>query len=131
MKLNHIALVCSSEQRAKDFYEGLLNLKRIKSSVLSRELSRQIFDIDGECQVLVYGDGPLTVEVFLTTSVVRRGNSFEHICVEVEDVEEFVKTCEAMHVEVNRVPKGGRLLTFIKDHDGNLFEIKERDRGRP
>jgi hypothetical protein len=30
-----------------------------------------------------------------------------------------------MQVEVNRVPKGDRLLTFVKDYDGNLFEIKE------
>jgi catechol 2,3-dioxygenase-like lactoylglutathione lyase family enzyme len=125
MKLSHVALICSSEQRAKDFYEGILNLRRIKSFVLSRELARQIFEIDGECPVLVYGDSRFTVEVFLTTPVVSRENSFEHICIEVKNVEEFVKTCEAMHVEVNRVPKGDRLLTFVKDYDGNRFEVKE------
>ena len=36
-----------------------------------------------------------------------------------------MKRCKAADVAVNRVPKGDRLLTFVKDYDGNLFEIKE------
>ena len=43
---------------------------------------------------------------------------------EVKDREEFIRRCEAMHLEVNRIPKGDTLLTFVKDYDGNLFEIK-------
>ncbi len=125
MKLSHVALVCSSEQRAKDFYEGILKLRRIKSFVLSRELACQIFEIDGECPVVVYGGSRFTVEIFLTTLAAGRGNSFEHICIEVKNTEEFVKRCEAMHVEVTWVPKGDRLLTFVKDYDGNRFEVKE------
>jgi hypothetical protein len=27
-------------------------------------------------------------------------------------------------VEITQIPKGDRTLTFIKDFDGNLFEIK-------
>ena len=125
MKLSHVGLVCSSEQQAKDFYEGVLGLSRIKSFVLSRELARQIFEIDVECPVLVYGDGRFTIEVFLATPASQRETSFEHICFEVQNLEAFIKTCEAMHVQVNRVPKGDRLLTFVTDYDGNLFEIKE------
>jgi catechol 2,3-dioxygenase-like lactoylglutathione lyase family enzyme len=125
VKLNHAALVCSSEQRADDFYEGVLGLRKIKSFLLSRELARQIFEIEGECQVLVYGDSLFTVEVFLATPAPGRETSFEHICVEVKNIEKFVNRCEAMQVEVNRVPKGDRFLTFVKDYDGNLFEIKE------
>jgi catechol 2,3-dioxygenase-like lactoylglutathione lyase family enzyme len=125
MKLNHVALVCSSEQRADDFYEGVLELRKIKSFLLSRELARQIFEIEGECRVLVYGNSLFTIEVFLATPAPGRETNFEHIGVEVKNIEEFVNRCEAMQVEVNRVPKGDRLLTFVKDYDGNLFEIKE------
>ncbi len=125
MKLNHVALVCSSEQRADDFYEGVLELRKMKSFLLSRELARQIFEIEGECQVFVYGNSLFTVEVFLAKPAPGRETSFEHICVEVKNIEKFVNRCEAMQVEVNRVPKGDRLLTFVKDYDGNLFEIKE------
>jgi catechol 2,3-dioxygenase-like lactoylglutathione lyase family enzyme len=125
MKLNHVALVCSSEQRADDFYEGVLELVKMKSFLLSRELARQIFEIDGECRVLVYGNSLFTIEVFLATPAPGRETSFEHTCVEVKNIEEFVNRCEAMQVEVNRIPKGDRLLTFVKDYDGNRFEVKE------
>jgi catechol 2,3-dioxygenase-like lactoylglutathione lyase family enzyme len=116
MKLNHVALVCSSEQRADDFYEGVLELVKMKSFLLSRELARR---------VLVYGNSLFTIEVFLATPAPGRETSFEHTCVEVKNIEEFVNRCEAMQVEVNRIPKGDRLLTFVKDYDGNRFEVKE------
>jgi len=41
MKLQHVALVCGSEDSADRFYRGLLGLKRIKSAVLNME------DFDG------------------------------------------------------------------------------------
>lgn len=125
MRLNHVALVCNSEQSADDFYQGILGLRRIRSSVLSQDLARRIFGIDRECQMLVYGNDRFIVEVFVAADSPGRAASFEHVCLEVEDVEEFVKSCEARGVTVNRVPKGDRLLTFVKDFDGNLFEIKE------
>jgi catechol 2,3-dioxygenase-like lactoylglutathione lyase family enzyme len=125
MRLNHVAVVCSSEKSADDFYQDILGLRRIKSSVLSQDLARQIFGIDRECQMLVYGNDRFIAEVFVAADPAGRGASFEHVCLEVEDVEEFVKRCEARGVTVNRVPKGARLLTFVKDYDGNLFEIKE------
>ncbi|RLB82086.1 MAG: hypothetical protein DRH17_06975 [Deltaproteobacteria bacterium] len=125
MRLNHVALVCSSEQRADAFYEGILGLKKIKSFVLSKDLSRQIFGIDHECPVVVYGNDQFTAEVFVAARAPERGAGFEHVCLEVQDRDAFVKRCHAMEVAVNQIPKGDALLTFVKDYDGNLFEIKE------
>ena len=125
MRLNHVALVCSSEQRANDFYESVLGLRKIKSFVLDKDLAHRIFGIEREPRVIVYGNDRFTAEVFIDDRLTERSTSFEHLCLEVKDREEFVKKCEAMHVEVNRVPKGDALLTFVKDYDGNLFEIKE------
>jgi hypothetical protein len=34
------------------------------------------------------------------------------------------KKCRDLEVEVSQIPKGDRTLTFIRDYDGNLFEIK-------
>lgn len=127
MKLSHVALVCSSEKRADAFYQGVLELKKIKSFLLSRELAKKIFKTDRECQVLVYGNSRFAVEVFLASPALGRETGFEHVCIEVTNVEEFVKRCEALQVEVNRIPKGDRLLTFVRDYDGNIFEIKERE----
>jgi catechol 2,3-dioxygenase-like lactoylglutathione lyase family enzyme len=124
IRFNHVALVCSSEENANEFYVGILGLERMRTSVLPEKLSREIFDIGRECQVLVYENDRFTAEVFVAAdSQVGRG-SFEHVCLEVEDVEAFVAKCEAREVSVNRVLKGERLLTFVRDFDGNLFEIK-------
>jgi catechol 2,3-dioxygenase-like lactoylglutathione lyase family enzyme len=125
MRLNHVALVCSSEQRADDLYEGVLGLRRIKSFVLSRDLAYSIFGIELERRVLVYGNDRFTAEVFIDDRSPERDTSFENLCLEVKDREEFIKKCERMHLEVNHIPKGDALLTFVKDLDGNLFEIKE------
>jgi hypothetical protein len=40
-----------------------------------------------------------------------------------------LRKCEKVQVEIIRVPKGESLITFIKDADGNLFEIKEKQEG--
>lgn len=125
MRVNHVALVCSSEENADDFYGGILGLEKVRTSVLPKNLARQIFGIDRECEILVYGNDRFTAEVFITTGLSRGDSSFEHVCLEVKDVETFVAECEARGVMVNRVLKGERLLTFVKDFDGNLFEIKE------
>ncbi|MBW1743402.1 MAG: VOC family protein [Deltaproteobacteria bacterium] len=125
MRLNHVALVCSSEENANEFYVGILGLERMRTSVLPEELSREIFNIGGEYQVLVYGNDRFTAEVFIAANLPRGESRFEHVCLEVEDVETFVTECESRQVRVNRVFKGDRLLTFVEDFDGNLFEIKE------
>jgi catechol 2,3-dioxygenase-like lactoylglutathione lyase family enzyme len=125
IRLNHVALVCSSEENASDFYGSILGLERMRTSVLPAGLAQQIFGIDQECQMLVYGNDRFTAEVFVAADVPRRQASFEHVCIEVEDVEAFVRECESRQVSVNRIFKGERLLTFVKDFDGNLFEIKE------
>jgi catechol 2,3-dioxygenase-like lactoylglutathione lyase family enzyme len=125
MRLNHVALVCSSEQGTNDFYRGVLGLRRIKSSILSKDLAGQIFGIDREYRIVVYGNDQFTAEIFLTDHPPGPSTGLEHVCLEVKDREGFVRKCEALHVEVNRIPKGDTLLTFVKDYDGNLFEIKE------
>jgi catechol 2,3-dioxygenase-like lactoylglutathione lyase family enzyme len=126
MKLNHVALHCSSEQKADRFYQGILGLRKVKSTVLTAELSRQIFGVELECPLLLYGNDQMNVEVFVTDPPVERGPRFEHICLEVEDRESFIKKCQGSNVAVNLIPKEDRLLLFIQDDDGNLFEIKER-----
>jgi hypothetical protein len=97
----------------------------MKSALLPKDLTQRIFGVDLECPVVLYGNDHLSVEVFLAGAPDSRSPRFEHICLEIKNRESFRKTCEAMNVEVNVVPKGDRLLMFVKDYDGNMFEIKE------
>ncbi len=49
-----------------------------------------------------------------------------HTCLEIDDRNAFIKKCEIMEVEILKVPKGESLLVFVRDYDGNFFEIKEK-----
>lgn len=128
MKLNHVALVCSSEKRADDFYQGILGLRKLKASVLSKELSAGIFGIETECLFFLYANNQCRVEVFVADQPRQEKRLFEHICLEVQDREAFVEKCRSINVHVNIVPRDDRSLVFVKDFDGNLFEIKEGEK---
>ena len=125
MRLNHVALVCSSERSADDFYEGVLGLRKIKSFVLGKDLAEQIFEIPRESQIILYGNDNFAVEVFVAKPAPGGVSPFVHLCLEVKNREGFLGKCEAVGLTVKRVPKGDSLLTFVQDYDGNLFEIKE------
>lgn len=125
MILKHVALVCGSKENSDKFYEQLLGLAKINSKILPRELSRQIFKLDSELQIINYADNTIHFEIFINNKDSIEVKRIEHVCLEIEDMEALLKKCRAMEAEILQIPKGGKLLVFIKDFDGNLFELKQ------
>jgi catechol 2,3-dioxygenase-like lactoylglutathione lyase family enzyme len=127
MRIGHIALISSSEEKANRFYKEALGLKELRSTVIPASLSKSLFSIDQEFKVIDFGNEQIKFEVFI-------GNhekafplrKVDHICLEVEDREAFLEKCVGMGFEVLQVPKGDSLVTFLKDGESNLFEIKEK-----
>jgi len=126
MDLLHVALTSSSEDRADGFYVGLLGLKKAEPKILAAEISRAVFGIDRELTVINYVGGSAHFEVFVCRAAPAPARRIEHACIAVENLPEFLRKSEKSQFEVIRVPKGESLITFIKDADGNLFEIKEK-----
>ncbi len=126
MDLLHVALSASSEDRADRFYVGLLGLKKAEPKILAADISRAIFGIDRETMVINYIGGAARFEVFVSPAAPTPIRRVEHTCIAVENLPEFLRKCETLQVEVIRVPKGESLITFIKDADGNQFEVKEK-----
>ena len=126
MLLKHVALVCRSEQKSDAFYEGLLGLKKQDPKILPAELSSQIFNRACEYRIINYVDENTHFEIFIDDAARpdRNAGKIEHLCIEVAALEGFLEKCRALDVAVHRIPKGDRLLTFVRDFDGNLFEIK-------
>jgi len=124
MRLHHAALVSSSEANADTFYEGILELRKIKTSLLTNNLAVEIFNIDVECPLILYGNQDFAIEVFVTNQIPEKKAPFTHLCLEVEDREKFLTRCRSNGLEVNLVPKGDSQICFVQDFDGNLFEIK-------
>jgi catechol 2,3-dioxygenase-like lactoylglutathione lyase family enzyme len=124
MRLHHAALVSSSEANADKFYGGILELSKIKTSLLTNNLAVEIFNIDVECPLILYGNQDFAIEVFVTNQIPDKKVPLTHLCLEVEDREKFLKHCRSAGLEVNLVPKGDSQICFVQDFDGNLFEIK-------
>lgn len=125
MKLHHAAVVCRSRENADRFYGGILELQRLKTSTLESKLAEQIFGIARECQFMLFGSEQLTIEIFIADIDPQASPLFEHLCLEVPDRDQFAEKCETQGLEVKRIPRGDTQLIFVKDYDGNLFEIKE------
>jgi catechol 2,3-dioxygenase-like lactoylglutathione lyase family enzyme len=126
MDLLHVGLTSSSEDRADGFYVDLLGLKKAEPKVLAAGICQAIFGFDRELTVINYVGESAHFEVFVydpSSTPVRR---IEHACIAVENLSEFLRRCERLNFEIIRVRKGESLITFIKDADGNQFEIKER-----
>lgn len=126
MRLHHVAVVCSSQENADRFYGSILGLHKIKASLLSEDFAEAIFHIAQKCTVVAYGNENMVVEVFVPESPPENRAPFVHLCLEVENREEFARKCRDMALSVNRIKKEDSLLVFVADYDGNLFEVKER-----
>jgi catechol 2,3-dioxygenase-like lactoylglutathione lyase family enzyme len=126
MKVHHIAVVCQSEENADRFYRDLLGLERIRTFVVSAELSGGCFDFDQSYEARTYVRNGMTFEVFVVKNVPAIHLHLHHVGLEVEDHQGFIAKCREMGVEVRQVPKEDKMITMIKDYDGNLFEIKQK-----
>jgi len=124
MILRHVALTCSSEKKSDRFYKNLLGLEKLEPKILPKLLAKAIFDVDSELLMINYRGEDVHFEIFITGDSKRSGQAIGHVCIEIDNLEVFLKKCDGLVVEVLRIPKGDRLLTFIRDFDGNLFEIK-------
>ncbi|CAB1055526.1 hypothetical protein D1BOALGB6SA_259 [Olavius sp. associated proteobacterium Delta 1] len=126
MLLKHAGLTCSTEDNADKFYRDLLGLKKSEPKSLSADLSQAIFNLDAELQMINYMDDNIHFEIFITNQLSTSQRQIEHLCLEVDDLTGFIEKCRSLQVVVALIPKGDKTLTFIKDFDGKLFEIKQR-----
>ena len=124
MRLRHAGLTCSSEENSDQFYKDLLGLNKSAPKTLPADLSLAIFNLDTELKMINYMDDNVHFEIFIVKQFHAPQNRIDHLCLEVDDLDEFMAACRSMQVEIARIPKGDKTLTFIKDFDGNLFEIK-------
>lgn len=130
MVVKHVALAASSEDNSDRFYGQLLGLAKISSKILARELSRQIFNLDSELHVINYADDTVRFEIFIVIqgnrAASKEDKTVEHICIEVEELAVFLAKCRTLDIKVLQIPKGDKIVTFIRDYDGNLFEINAK-----
>ena len=124
--LHHIGLCCRTVESADRFYGEVLGLEFLGTKSVPAELSRALFGIDRELPIRNYSNGRLYVEIFLIEDAdPASAPPPAHICLETDDLTRLLERCRDFGVPVIRAPKGDSWVTFIRDDDGNLFEVKE------
>lgn len=125
MKLIHIGIVSSSEERADRFFGELLGLEKTRRSNLPQDLAIQLFGIEDGCEMIYYAGRNALFEVFLSQHGEPAGRKIGHTCIEVPNRADFLQRCQEMGLGVREAPKGDNLVVFVEDEDGNLFEVKD------
>ena len=123
MKLEHIALSISDYEEIDKFYTNILGMKQIKNFVLRKELAANIFEINEEITVFLLQKDKVIFEIFITTEY--RKKAFDHICISIKNREKFIDKVLLNGYNVIRIEREIFDLIFVKDKDGNVFEIKE------
>jgi catechol 2,3-dioxygenase-like lactoylglutathione lyase family enzyme len=122
--VQHVAVECSDQQSADRFFTGVLGIPKVKSSILSKELSAAIFKINKSTTFELYDNGMTRFEVFITSE--RREPTYNHICIKVNNKNDFVTRCKQQGLDSFFVEKNGKQLLFVRDFSDNLFEVIER-----
>jgi catechol 2,3-dioxygenase-like lactoylglutathione lyase family enzyme len=123
----HSGLGSASIEHTDLFYGQLLGLEKTEPRILPRETAEALFGVETDLTMVYYQNEHSQFELFvhpdLECSNGARGNVSHH-CIQVEDKEGFVEECETSGCQVLQVPKGDKVLTFVRDLDGNLFEVR-------
>ncbi len=123
MKLEHIALSVTDTEEIKNFYFNILEMEEVKSFVLNKELANNIFKIEKEVLVFLLQKDKLFFEIFVTN--MQNNQSYNHVCIAIQKREELVEKAIKQGYICIRIKRDMFDLIFIKDKNGNIFEIKE------
>ena len=122
-KQHHIAIICSSWEKAREFYVDKLGFAMVRE--VWREAQQDYL------RMLQQGDTVL--EIFIKPDAPQRVNNPEamglrHLAFRVADIEPAVAWLNGMGIETEPVREdmvnGGR-FTFFKDPDGLPLELHE------
>ena len=122
--IDHIAIISSDYQKAKDFYVDKLGFK------VKREVERK--DRDDFIITLEAPNGIL-IELFIEKNPPRRvtrpeAAGLRHLAFRVQDIEESVEKLNKKGIEteeIRRDPQNGKRMTFFMDPDGLPLELHE------
>lgn len=122
--IDHIAIISSDYQKAKDFYVDKLGFK------VKREVERK--DRDDFIITLEAPNGIL-IELFIEKNPPRRvtrpeAAGLRHLAFRVQDIEESVEKLNKKGIETEEIridSQNGKRMTFFMDPDGLPLELHE------
>ncbi|MBN2649364.1 MAG: VOC family protein [Prolixibacteraceae bacterium] len=123
--IQHIALTINNRDELKNFYKDVFMVEIHHQFSLTRDLSRMIFNREGDFNVVVMRNDEMEFELFLTDEVEKK--VFSHVCLGFKNSRQVMeKAQKAGYRTVIKPRNDGYDTYFIWDKSGNLFEIKEK-----
>ncbi|MBN1800255.1 MAG: hypothetical protein JW891_02045 [Candidatus Lokiarchaeota archaeon] len=127
LKLEHAAIASNTERESDLFFVELLGCKKARTFTVSKDLMEKFFQVACESEVIRYEKDKVNFEVFLTNDDAKTRDIFTHICLMIENRDEFFEKANQMGFNTVKVPREGSdsYYLFVRDFRGNLYEIKE------
>jgi catechol 2,3-dioxygenase-like lactoylglutathione lyase family enzyme len=125
MRIGHVALGRRSEAEADRFFVELLGCVRTRTRELPAELGALFFERAAPCRMIDYEREGLRFEVFVPERPSPPPDGYGHVCLVVDDRQALVVRVAAAGVTVLRIEREGREIVFLRDADGNLYEIQQ------
>ena len=122
--IDHIAIISSDYQKAKDFYVDKLGFK------VKREVERKDRD---DFIITLEGPNGIEIELFIERNPPRRvtrpeAAGLRHLAFRVQDIEKSVEKLKKKGIETEEIridPQNGKRMTFFMDPDGLPLELHE------
>lgn len=123
--LEHIGITINEESDIDAFYKDLLGLKEERIFELYEDVSEKLFGIGDRVSVTLLSGEDFFMEVFLTER--KQAPVYNHICISVRARDNIIQKAKSMGFPVTEIERESRDdIVFIRDHSGNIFEIKDR-----
>jgi len=123
--LEHIGITINEKSDIDAFYKNLLGLKEERKFELHEDLSEALFGTGERVPVTLLSADDFFMEIFLTDK--KQTPVYNHICISIANRNDTVTKAKSMGFPVTQIERESRDdLVFIRDHSGNIFEIKAR-----
>ncbi|GBD96113.1 MAG TPA: VOC family protein [Nitrospirae bacterium] len=126
MLLNHVGIINKSEEQAVRFYKDFLGFEITKESIVSKELSEQLFAVSRDIKLLVFERDGIKIEVFISPEYNPPSPDLNHIGFLLDNFSEIIEKATKAGIELIVGKTKEKTVYFIKDLSGNLIEIKQK-----
>jgi hypothetical protein len=121
--LDHGACTYRSKANAHTALATCLGLDRLYEFTLDKEPASQLLGLERPVEVVVFGSGGRLIEAFVVPERTI-GTSPNHLCLILPDLPLSLERCKHHGLDVRTAWLGDHDVYFVRDMDGNLFELK-------